>query len=373
LDEIAPGYTEPVTRSSSPSSNPQAADDARIWRAGDLGGLELLRATLSEFAFRPHAHEEFFIALTESGLATPTYRGDTHVIGPGDLIVLNPEEAHAGGPPSEGSWTYRALYPHPDHMRELLAEFPGTASTMPEFGGEVVRDREVAARLRRYHRLAERPSSSMLEREAHLAEALVLLVGRHAAHPQAPRSPGREPRTVRRSCEYLEEHAAENVTLEALARFAGLSAFHLCRVFREAVGMTPHAYQTQVRVRRAKSLLPEGRATDRHRRRGGRLLRPGPPHPALQAHRRPDPRPIRQGRHHLTVGSCSMLEQPNQQRRRQALLGLSRDAGAGAASTSTGARTAASMAPLPHTGCLIHACPGPNRPSGIDASPRHKR
>jgi transcriptional regulator GlxA family with amidase domain len=114
---------------------------------------------------------------------------------------------------------------------------------MPEFGGDVVRDQEVAARLRRFHR------------EVYLAEALVLLVGRHTVAPHAPRPPGRERRAVRLSKEYLQEHAADNVALQALARFAGLSAFHLCRVFREAVGMTPHAYQTQVRVRRAKCLL----------------------------------------------------------------------------------------------------------------------
>jgi AraC-like DNA-binding protein len=229
-----------------------------MWRAEDLGGLELLRATLSEFAFRPHAHEEFFIALTEGGLATPTYRGDTHVIGPGDVIVLNPEEAHAGGPPAEVSWTYRALYPRPGLMREIMAEFPGDRLTMPEFRTDVVRDREVEARLRRFHELSESLESSMLEREAHLAEALVLLVGRHAAPPKAPRPAGRERMAIRLSREYLEEHAEENVTLEALARLAGLSAFHLCRVFRETVGMTPHAYQTQVRVRRAKSLLRAG-------------------------------------------------------------------------------------------------------------------
>jgi AraC-like DNA-binding protein len=229
-----------------------------MWRAEDLGGLELFRATLSEFAFRPHAHEEFFIALTEGGLATPTYRGGRHVIGPGDLIVLNPEEAHAGGPVAEGSWTYRALYPGPDLMREIMAEFPGDRPAMPEFGRDVVRDREVTAQLRHFHRLSEPPGSSMLERETYLAEALVLLVSRYAVPPQAPGSPGRERRAIRLSREYLEEHAAENVTLQALARFAGLSAFHLCRVFREAVGMTPHAYQTQARVRRAKSLLRAG-------------------------------------------------------------------------------------------------------------------
>ena len=229
-----------------------------MWRAHDLGGLELLRATVSEFAFHPHAHEEFFIALTEEGLATPTYRGDTHVIGPGDLIVLNPEEAHAGGPPAEAVWTYRALYPHPDLMRSVMTEVPGDRPTMPEFSGDIVRDREIAAGLRRFHRLAERPESSPLERQAHLVEALVLLVARHAAPPRAPRPPGREPRAIRRSREYLQEHAAENVTLEALARFAGLSTFHLCRVFQQTVGMPPHAYQTQARVRRAKSLLRAG-------------------------------------------------------------------------------------------------------------------
>jgi AraC-like DNA-binding protein len=229
-----------------------------MWRADDLGGLELFRATVSEFAFRPHAHAEFFLALTEAGLAMPTYRGDRHVIGPGDLIVLNPEEAHAGGPPAEGSWAYRALYPSPGLMREITAEFPGERLPRPEFGGDVVRDREVAAHLRRFHRLSESPGSGPLEREAHLAEALVLLVGRHAAPPRAPRSPGRERQAVRLSLEYLEAHAEQSVTLPALARFAGLSAFHLCRVFREAVGMTPHAYQTQVRVRRAKSLLQAG-------------------------------------------------------------------------------------------------------------------
>jgi AraC-like DNA-binding protein len=247
-----------VPRASGSSSDPREAAGTRMWRAEDLGGLELLRATLSEFAFRPHAHEEFFIALTEDGLATPTYRGDRHVIGPGDLIVLNPEEAHAGGPPAEGSWTYRALYPHPDLMRGIMAEFPGGRPAVPQFGTDVVRDQEVAVRLRRFHRLSEPPGSNMLGREACLTEALVLLAGRHAAVQRAPRSPGRERRAVRLSREYLEEHAEENVTLPALARFAGLSAFHLCRVFREAVGMPPHAYQTQVRVRRAKSLLRAG-------------------------------------------------------------------------------------------------------------------
>jgi AraC-like DNA-binding protein len=231
---------------------------ARIWRAADLSGLELFSATLSEFSFRPHAHEEFFIALTEAGRVAPTYRGTSHLIGPGDLLVLNPEEAHAGGPQAEGSWTYRALYPSRRLMREIAAEFPAGRLSVPEFGRDIVRDQTVMASLRHYHRLTESPRSTVLERETELAYGLVLLTGRHAATPREPRPPGREPRAVRLCKEYLEEHAVQNVTLHELARAAWLSPFHLCRVFRESAGMTPHAYQTHLRVRYAKSMLRTG-------------------------------------------------------------------------------------------------------------------
>ncbi|MFD0685792.1 AraC family transcriptional regulator [Actinomadura fibrosa] len=231
------------------------ATGARMWRAEDLGGLELFKATLTAFDFSPHAHEEFFIALTEDGLASPTYRGDTHTVGPGDLIVLNPDEVHGGGPPAAEFWAYRALYPGPSLMDAIAAEFPRTAS--PEFRGGIVRDPDAAARLRRFHRLTE-AASSTLERESALTEALVLLIGRHAAPPREPRATGREPGPVRLSRIFLEEHAAENIALRALAQHAGLSPFHLCRVFRASVGMSPHAYQTHLRIRRARELLRSG-------------------------------------------------------------------------------------------------------------------
>jgi AraC-like DNA-binding protein len=236
---------------------------AQLWHAPDLGGVELLSATFSAFSFRPHAHEEYFIALTERGLATPGYRGGTHTIGPGDVIVLNPEEPHSGGPPAGADWTYRALYASPALMREIAAELgPGRGTApQPRFGGDggdIVRDESITARLRSFHRLAESPGTDALEREAYLAATLVLLVGRHGRPAQATRPPGREHRAVRLCMEYLQEHAEENVTLQALSRHTGLSPFHLCRVFGKAVGMTPHAYLTQVRVRRAKALLRMG-------------------------------------------------------------------------------------------------------------------
>ena len=95
----------------------------------------------------------------------------------------------------------------------------------------------------------------MLERESRLLEALASLVTRHVVDKLPARRMGLEHQAVKRTREYLEALPSDNVSLEKLAREAGLSSFHLCRVFREETGLAPHAYQTLMRVRLAKTLL----------------------------------------------------------------------------------------------------------------------
>jgi AraC-like DNA-binding protein len=229
-----------------------------MWRLDELGGLELLRASYGGFVFTPHSHEGFLIALTEGGVGGPIYRGERHEVAPGDVLVLNPEEAHAGGPLTDGPWRYRALYPSTEMMLRVDGEFSTRRRTLPEFAQGVVRDHEAARRLRRFHIAAEDRRTSVLERDSCLTNALVWLVGRHGITHESLTALGREHRAVGAARDYLDEHANENVSLVALARTAGLSPFHLCRVFRRDVGLTPHVYQEQVRVRRAKELLRQG-------------------------------------------------------------------------------------------------------------------
>lgn len=232
-------------------------EEARLWRVQALGGLELLRATFVQFTFPKHTHEEFMIALTEAGPARPWYRGGDHLLGPDDLLVLNPGEVHAGGPVPGIVWRYRALYPSPDLMRRAVRELAGTDRPFPQFDETVVRDRVVATAIRRAHRACE-DSASTLERETRLLDALAGLISRHAVTRVAVQPLRTEHRAVHRAREYLDAHATENVSLERLAGEAGVSSFHLCRLFRRETGLSPHAYQTLVRVRYAKGLLSEG-------------------------------------------------------------------------------------------------------------------
>jgi AraC-like DNA-binding protein len=229
------------------------SDDAAMWMVPTLGGLELLKAKYGRLIFAPHAHEEYFIAVTETGKADLRYRGDRHPIGPGDVVVLNPEEVHGGGPLEAHVWGYRSMYPPAWLMSDVAKQLGHDAAIW--FGADVVRDPTSAMRLRDAH-VAVENNEPLLLQQSMLLRALIGLAAFHAGLGK-PRVGPRHPATslVR---EYLDAHASESVSLQELADLANLSPYYLCTVFRQEIGVPPHGYQIQIRIRRVRELLVEG-------------------------------------------------------------------------------------------------------------------
>ena len=68
------------------------------------------------------------------------------------------------------------------------------------------------------------------------------------------------PRDRRRSVRtalWIDAHSSEAMTLEAMAREAGLSSFQFLRIFSSAIGVTPHQYLVRCRLRRAARMLTD--------------------------------------------------------------------------------------------------------------------
>lgn len=59
------------------------------------------------------------------------------------------------------------------------------------------------------------------------------------------------------ACDYIEQKLDQEISLAELAHVVGLSPFHFCRAFKEAVGDPPHRYQMIRRMARAKALLAD--------------------------------------------------------------------------------------------------------------------
>jgi len=56
---------------------------------------------------------------------------------------------------------------------------------------------------------------------------------------------------------YVESHLGESIQVKDLSEVARRSTAHFCRAFKRTFGQTPHAYVTDCRLQRAKSLMLE--------------------------------------------------------------------------------------------------------------------
>jgi AraC-like DNA-binding protein len=74
--------------------------------------------------------------------------------------------------------------------------------------------------------------------------------------PVPPRpAGGLAPGALRRVRKYIEEHLAESIVTDVLARIAGLSPGHFNRAFKQSTGESPHHYIIRKRITMAKELL----------------------------------------------------------------------------------------------------------------------
>ena len=109
-----------------------------VWRRACPAGqaLDLLHARVAE-PYAPHVHEEYAVGACTAGREVIRYRGTLHYAGPGSVVVLEPGEAHTGGPADPPDFTYRVMYPAAGLLAEAgggeqlcIAESEAVAATM---------------------------------------------------------------------------------------------------------------------------------------------------------------------------------------------------------------------------------------------------
>ncbi|MGV6871962.1 helix-turn-helix domain-containing protein [Pseudochelatococcus sp. B33] len=233
-----------------------AKDRTRVWRPWQLKQFEFFHATAISAPPRRHFSRGYFMLVSiHAGISDNQYRNSyTSDQGrEGMFRVFEPEEAWVCQP---NNATFQALTVEPAWLQEAAAGMLHRERSLPHFPSRCLFDPALSRTLRDLAASSLAPASR-LQQEEMLLRLLARLLGHAEVAGESPRS-GKEHPAVKRAKEYLEAHYAEEVPLQELANVAYLSPFHLARVFRQTVGVPPHAYQTQLRLAHARTLLAQG-------------------------------------------------------------------------------------------------------------------
>ena len=227
--------------------------------------VELMRTWYRTQSFARHTHDYFTLGVVLRGSGTLWIRGSERMLHRGDVCVIPPGEVHTVGM-GHGNEVLSYFAVHvPVEALAMSADAQGRRRAgAPAFATAVIRDGLVGAELRRLN-AACGPSRVVFDEGAAndaLIAAMELLVRRHGGVVDSTIRPAldREPELVRITCEIIDDCYADNTqtSLRALARRAGVTPCHLVRAFTDAMGLSPHRYLVQTRVRRASQYLARG-------------------------------------------------------------------------------------------------------------------
>lgn len=201
----------------------EAARDM-LYLRDESAGMELIFCGNSSISYPPHNHVSVFAAgLVLRGEVSLTVGGDAFVRAENDTFFLPPNTLHrieAGEPYSLLTICVdkrRRLdgEANRDHVRRMLAAVPGLELTQ----GQLAR-----------------------------------VFGCLMSFSSLPESGAAAP-FVTRAREQIQRRPEDRLRVEELARALYVSEYHFIRSFKRAVGLTPHQFQIQNRVRKAQRML----------------------------------------------------------------------------------------------------------------------
>lgn len=228
----------------------------RYWNATGVDGLSCLHADFTTHDYAPHQHDAFVVAVTESGGSEFRSRGRSDEARESVLLVFNPAEPHSGRMGWSKRWRYRSLYltqPAIDHVTAGLG-----IDRPAYFMRNVLGDADLIAAFARLHRSLDEGHDPLEEHEL-LVASFGELFTRHGdgarAIPTVPRDEAAVSIVVKRMA---SQHAESGLSLDEMGLWVGMTAFQLIGLFKRTIGLTPHAYLTQLRLKAAIRKLKAG-------------------------------------------------------------------------------------------------------------------
>lgn len=209
-------------------------------------GVTVLSASMTDFVYKRHAHEEYALGVTLKGIQQYHLGGTLCSSHPSGVMLFNPEQVHDGSSGDRSGLEYVMLYvPAP-----LFMEASGLRDAV-RFDSPVVYDAKLAAGILR---LAGSVNS---ERDAALVSEQLLDVVSRAARTAISVEPDSKDAATCRAMEFMRASQDGHLRLDDLCREVRMSKYHFIRHFKAMAGLSPYQFFLNCKAEQAKRLMEE--------------------------------------------------------------------------------------------------------------------
>lgn len=207
-----------------------------------------------EQKFVSHFHKNYVIGVVEAGSRDFICSGKCCVINAGDILLINPEQAHGCEQIGSENLHYFSFNIAIDIMRKAMQEITGQ-NILPHFTENVIKSELIK------QNLADLKQMILSDCNDFAKEELFLLIMEQLAGNYSDSDMGQEKMVglskINCIVRYLEENFYRSITLDELSLAGGISKYHLIRSFTKMKGISPHKYLETVRIEKSKQFLEQ--------------------------------------------------------------------------------------------------------------------
>lgn len=235
---------------------PQAFE---FWQDGRMPYVETRRSCFSRTCYKSHSHPTFSIgAIDEGNSVFQSSFGTEQKISAGTLVIVPAHIEHSCNPLPDQAWSYQMLHLDISWLNQWYAEFQkeGFDLNLPQHRPLIIKDENLYQAFSDMNETLFDSQKLILEKEQSLIYCLTQLLLPNFILEEIQKT------------QYLYESfldlidiiksSERFISLEELAQQVGLSRYAIIRLFKANVGLTPHAFQINLKINQARAQLKQG-------------------------------------------------------------------------------------------------------------------
>ncbi len=228
-----------------------------FWRSEQLFNIDFASYSLAHHGFSRHFHDHYVIELVIKGADEFYCNGKTYTAEKNQLVLINPGEVHTGSTVLDTPLQYFSLYPDKKTLEEVAEAVGINLSSDFNFQRSLLNHSVLTEKFHLLYQSFILKADPASQQEIFL-DCMQTLLKLPASNRSRVTLENKKDRRVEFLIDFIRTHFKEDVSLQQMADMVRLNPFHLVRLFKKVIGVSPYDYLINTRAEHSRQLLRKG-------------------------------------------------------------------------------------------------------------------
>lgn len=211
-------------------------------------GITALSASLTDFKYKKHSHEEYALGVTLRGIQQYSLDGSSQSSYQDGVMLFNPEQVHDGRSQGKSGIDYVMVYISSKLFLELLEK-----RTLVRFSSPIVYNRRLE------QSILNLVNAIFRDEDESLCSELLLALADNFSQIEMSKVTSKNNIFINKTKEMIYFNLDNILKLDDICKEFGMSKFQFIRAFKAHTGISPYQFFLNCKVEHAKQLIEKSK------------------------------------------------------------------------------------------------------------------